>query len=83
MDLNTSPTTAYFLFLFFFPCIDDLMCAFIDFTLSTLRERTEPEAPVSVADKGAFCSPALESPSFYQLPSSSSQAERLPTLQGV
>lgn len=49
----------------------------------TRRKRSEPEAPVSVADKGASQSPALEGPTFHQLPSSSSPAERLLTLQGV
>lgn len=57
------------------------MCSLL--TLSTLRKRSEPEAPVSAADKGASQTPAPEIPGFYQLPSSSSQAERLPTLQRV
>lgn len=52
-------------------------------TLFALRKCTESEAPVSAADKGSSQSPALEGPGFYQLPSSTSQAERLPTLQGV
>lgn len=52
-------------------------------TLFTNRKCKEPESPMSTADKGASESPPLESLSFHQLPSSSSQAQRLSLLQRV
>lgn len=53
------------------------------FVCLTDRKCKEPETPVPVADTGTPHFSAPETAMFYQLPSSSSKAERLPPLQRV